>query len=218
MRLWTDIRARHKLFGRLFQGKLTSGIDSPSDFEPNYGAVLDENYPDLFNGMQWSDDGLTLHFNQTTNGEVLEVRGRNQPGLEVNFYIGGAHMGSARYDDSGNLDHEFVVPSEHIPGIVQTTIKNKNGVIDSYQNFRVGCGDRFPIQPSIERDEFATVVSGDSLWRISESYTGRGLNYLDLLNANRDTIIDQDLIFPGQKLRLPWFGELSIMMASERIQ
>jgi hypothetical protein len=50
-----------------------------------------------------------------------------------------------------------------------------------------------------------TVNKGDTLWGISEQYTGSGFNYLDVAKKNR--IINPDLIYPDQQVMLPGLPE-----------
>ncbi|MCS5693326.1 peptidoglycan-binding protein LysM [Cyanobium sp. FGCU-6] len=51
--------------------------------------------------------------------------------------------------------------------------------------------------------EFVLVQSGDTLWGIAERAYGNGARYTEIFEANREVIEDPDLIFPGQKLRIP---------------
>jgi nucleoid-associated protein YgaU len=48
-----------------------------------------------------------------------------------------------------------------------------------------------------------TVLAGDSLWAISEQWYGDGNLFGRIFEANRDQILDPDLIYPGQVLRIP---------------
>jgi chemotaxis signal transduction protein/nucleoid-associated protein YgaU len=48
--------------------------------------------------------------------------------------------------------------------------------------------------------EIYVVVEGDTLWSISERFTGNPFNYPRIAGENR--IADPDLIFPGQRIRL----------------
>ncbi len=47
------------------------------------------------------------------------------------------------------------------------------------------------------------VVSGDSLSKIAKREYGDANKWKQLYEANRDTIKDPNLIYPGQKLKLP---------------
>jgi nucleoid-associated protein YgaU len=51
--------------------------------------------------------------------------------------------------------------------------------------------------------EFVLVQEGDTLWAIAERAYGSGARYTEIFEANREVIEDPDLIFPGQKLRIP---------------
>jgi nucleoid-associated protein YgaU len=50
---------------------------------------------------------------------------------------------------------------------------------------------------------FHTVVKGDTLWKISEKYLGKGTRYQEIFEANRPMLSDPDKIYPGQMLRIP---------------
>jgi nucleoid-associated protein YgaU len=51
--------------------------------------------------------------------------------------------------------------------------------------------------------EYYTIVSGDSLSKIAKRYYGDAMDYPKLFEANREVIKDADLIYPGQKIRIP---------------
>jgi nucleoid-associated protein YgaU len=51
--------------------------------------------------------------------------------------------------------------------------------------------------------EYYTIVKGDSLWKIAAKFYGNGADYTKLFEANREVIKDADLIYPGQKIRVP---------------
>ena len=48
-----------------------------------------------------------------------------------------------------------------------------------------------------------TVQKGDTLWAISRERFGDGILYVKLFEANRDSIRDPDLIYPGQIFTIP---------------
>jgi nucleoid-associated protein YgaU len=48
-----------------------------------------------------------------------------------------------------------------------------------------------------------TVQTGDTLWAISRERYGRGILYVRVFEANRDSIRDPDLIYPGQVFTIP---------------
>ena len=51
--------------------------------------------------------------------------------------------------------------------------------------------------------EYYTIVSGDSLSKIAKRYYQNAMDYPKLFEANREVIQDPDLIYPGQKIRIP---------------
>ncbi len=51
--------------------------------------------------------------------------------------------------------------------------------------------------------DYYTIVSGDSLSKIAKQYYGNAMDYPKLFEANREVIQDPDLIYPGQKIRIP---------------
>ena len=48
-----------------------------------------------------------------------------------------------------------------------------------------------------------TVQTGNNLWKLAEGIYGAGTRYTLIYQANRDSIRDPDLIYPGQIFRLP---------------
>lgn len=50
---------------------------------------------------------------------------------------------------------------------------------------------------------FVLVQPGNSLWRIARRLYGSGFSYTQIFDANRDRIVDPDLIYPGQVFEVP---------------
>jgi nucleoid-associated protein YgaU len=51
--------------------------------------------------------------------------------------------------------------------------------------------------------EYYIIEKGDTLWGIAEKTLGNGAKYTEIFEENREVIEDPDLIFPGQKIRIP---------------
>ena len=51
--------------------------------------------------------------------------------------------------------------------------------------------------------QYYEIKKGDSLWKISKTFYGKGSRYNKIFKANKEVIKDPDLIFPGQKIRIP---------------
>lgn len=65
------------------------------------------------------------------------------------------------------------------------------------------------VEDGIETDvdgvasQFHTVVSGDTLWKVSKTYYGKGSRYPEIFEANRPMLSHPDKIYVGQVLRIP---------------
>ncbi len=51
--------------------------------------------------------------------------------------------------------------------------------------------------------EYYVIQKGDSLSAIAKRYYGNAKNYPRIFDANREVIKNPDLIYPGQKIRIP---------------
>ncbi len=58
--------------------------------------------------------------------------------------------------------------------------------------------------PAADYDvQYYEIQKGDSLWKIADKFYGNGSKYTIILEENLQVIKDPDLIFPGQKIRIP---------------
>jgi nucleoid-associated protein YgaU len=57
--------------------------------------------------------------------------------------------------------------------------------------------------PEQERVEYYVIEKGDTLSKIARRFYGDANKYPRIFEANREVIKDADLIFPGQKIRIP---------------
>ncbi len=76
---------------------------------------------------------------------------------------------------------------------------NTQGVSD----VDIGSLDAPQPEPNIE---YYTIQSGDTLSKIAKQYLGDAMAYTKIFDANREVIKDPDLIYPGQKIRIPMGG------------
>jgi len=60
-----------------------------------------------------------------------------------------------------------------------------------------------PVFSAEEEVDFYVVKPGDSLSKISKKYYDDFMKYPEIFEANKEVIKDPDLIYPGQKLRIP---------------
>ena len=61
----------------------------------------------------------------------------------------------------------------------------------------------FYVPVEVEETKYYVVQSGDSLSKIAKEHYGNAMKYPEIFEANREVIKDPDLIYPGQKLRIP---------------
>jgi nucleoid-associated protein YgaU len=61
----------------------------------------------------------------------------------------------------------------------------------------------FTAPAAVEETEYYVVQPGDSLSKIAKEYYGNAMKYPEIFEANREVIKDPNLIYPGQKLRIP---------------
>lgn len=62
------------------------------------------------------------------------------------------------------------------------------------------------IAPPLEKAitvKYYEIEKGDSLWKIADKFYGNGSKYKKILAENLEVIKDPDLIYPGQKIRIP---------------
>ncbi|MDB4285745.1 peptidoglycan-binding protein LysM [bacterium] len=63
--------------------------------------------------------------------------------------------------------------------------------------------DLMTVEENVPEAQFYTVVSGDSLSKISKKYYGNAMKYNDIFEANKPMLADVNKIYPGQVLRIP---------------
>lgn len=56
---------------------------------------------------------------------------------------------------------------------------------------------------SYDNTRYYVIQSGDTLSKIAQQFYGSATKYPRIFEANREVIKDPDLIFPGQKIRIP---------------
>ncbi len=63
--------------------------------------------------------------------------------------------------------------------------------------------DEIEAPAQTEEVQYYEIVKGDSLWKIASKFYGDGNKYPQIFEANKEVIKSADLIFPGQKIRIP---------------
>lgn len=124
-------------------------------------------------------------------------------------------------DEGGDKIKEHIEESN--PGVENLKVEVKDGVAhikgeakdqSAFQKAVLMAGNIFGISevqaselkaPEGGEDDvvYYEVKKGDSLWKIAANTFGNGSRHNEIFEANREVIRDPDLIFPGQKLRIP---------------
>lgn len=63
-----------------------------------------------------------------------------------------------------------------------------------------------PAEAAVEEVAYYEIQKGDTLWKVASEFYGNGAKYTAIFDANREVIKDPDLIYPGQKIRIPQQG------------
>ena len=104
-------------------------------------------------------------------------------GLDVKFEDGVVHLSGKA--DSAEAMEKAVLMAGNVQGVTEVKVDGMEAPAP---------------EPEVE---YYTIVSGDSLSKIAKHYYGNAMDYPKLFEANREVIKDPDLIYPGQKIRIP---------------
>ena len=118
--------------------------------------------------------------------KIKESIEENNPGisdLSVGFNVGVVDLGGKA--DSAEAVEKAVLLAGNVKGVTEVKI------------------DGIEAPAPAPEVEYYTIVSGDSLSMIAKNHYGNAMDYKNLFEANREVIKDPDLIYPGQKIRIP---------------
>jgi len=126
--------------------------------------------------------------------------GRALPRTEVRLYLDNAYLGEVEADDEGRwviAADRALPPGDHELRIDQV-ISDGNVRLRVVQPFEAGQ----TLDPS-KAENRVIVQSGNTLWAIARQLYGRGTRYTLIFQENSEQIVDPDLIYPGQRFKLP---------------
>ena len=72
-----------------------------------------------------------------------------------------------------------------------------------FSDVQGGSSTTDPSRPLSHAARSYTVVAGDSLSKIAKRFYGQASDWRRIYEANRDSIKDPDLIYPGQTFTIP---------------
>ncbi|MBZ0261696.1 MAG: zinc dependent phospholipase C family protein [Hyphomicrobiales bacterium] len=209
MRLWADNGAREKLFKTLFKGKLAPGVDDPKNLGGGFEAVLPANYPDLFNGNEWEDDGLTLVPKPQPLTKVLTLTDQEPLAREANVFLDNQLIDTVAYSDAGALNHTVSLNLTQLNQDLKVGTTGTEGRLISVTRRKIDCAGALHVTSGV-LTSMKEVMRGDNLWKISKELVGEGRRYVELFQANTAIVRDADLIYPGQSLSVPWKSSLQV--------
>lgn len=145
-------------------------------------------------------NGLSLDaLDYTDNGKTV-INGSASSGASIRIYLDNEYIGEVMSDDAGSWKYEIagqLSNQEH-------TIRLDQILDDG--NVEVRISQPFNPFMALDKDRATgdvIVKPGNSLWHIARKLYGSGYHYTVIFGANVDTILDPNLIFPGQQLNLP---------------
>jgi len=159
----------------------------PSQPEPAQTVVLDT--------IGYSDDGTVQLGGRAESGSV-EVRAylNNRPVAQLTVDGQGNWRGEVPQVDAGvyTLRVDALSADGAVASRIETPFKREEPAVLA----AAIRGSDGPVRA-------VTVQAGDTLWAIARDRYGEGLLYVQVFEANRATIRNPDLIYPGQVFELP---------------
>jgi nucleoid-associated protein YgaU len=130
----------------------------------------------------------------------LVISGRGEPDSHVNAYLDNGFIGRSAVDGAGRWR---VSPSIQVKrGLYALRIDqvDRTGAVIARVETQFARTAVEEPQPAVGE---VRVQPGNSLWRIARRVYGRGTRYTVIYEANRKSIRDPDLIYPGQVFIVP---------------
>lgn len=139
----------------------------------------------LFNFVK--DLGKKLFSSEAEAAEKIEESiGADNPGVEqlgVSYEDGVVSISGKA--ESAEAMEKAVLMAGNIKGVTEVNI------------------DQLEAPEAAAEVQYYTIESGDSLSKIAKEFYGNAMDYPKLFEANKEVIKDPDLIYPGQKIRVP---------------
>ena len=128
----------------------------------------------LFNRDEEAAEKIKQHIEATNPGIT---------GLEVNFSNGVVSLSGLAA--SAEAMEKAVLLAGNVQGVSDVKI------------------DGLQTPPVTEKVEYYIIKKGDTLSAVAKQFYGKANDYPKIFEANREVIKDPNLIFPGQKIRIP---------------
>lgn len=130
---------------------------------------------------------------------TFTIAGKAEPGGTVQIYLDNEFVGRAVADEKG----QWEVAPQSKAAVGKHSIRAD--ALGANNNVIARVEVPFVLDPAQANmaPGAITVVKGNSLWRIARRNYGDGYMYSLIYEANKDLIMDPDLIYPGQVFNLP---------------
>lgn len=144
--------------------------------------------------------GLSLSTMDYTDDGNPVLSGNAEAGANIRLYLDNEYLGEVISGDDGTWSYQInqkLSAREYVLRLDQL-------LLDGNVEVRISQ----PFNPFVELDTARAtgdviVKPGNSLWHIARKLYGSGYHYTVIFGANMDSIVDPDLIYPGQQLNLP---------------
>ena len=137
----------------------------------------------------------------------LFISGRAKPGATIQLYLNNRFIGHARAgkDDGNGVGPWSMSPENPVaPGLYKLRADHVDNAGKVLARVEFPFSRAKPITgTALEKSDFIIVQPGNSLWRLARRSYGEGMRYTVIYQANKEQIRNPDLIYPGQRFKLP---------------
>lgn len=160
-------------------------------------------------------DGATVLIHAVeADQETFSVSGKAAPGQLVRIYLDDAPVGSTTPDADGSFALKATLALTAGDHAVRVDQIGPNGAVVARSEVSYAYAPSMPAPGMAEATpptapatpegmRRIVVQRGDNLWKFSRQFYGAGERYTTIYQANRNHIIDPDLIYPGQEFLVP---------------
>ncbi len=137
----------------------------------------------------------------------LFISGRAAPGGTVQLYLNNRFIGHARagVDDGSGGGTWTMSPENPVsPGLynLRADHVDNSGKVLARVQFPFSRAEQIT-ESALKAGDYVIVQPGNSLWRLARRAYGEGTRYTVIYQANEGQIENPDMIFPGQRFKLP---------------
>ncbi len=172
-------------------------------------------------GVNTTQTGASPGSSSDTTGQVKQqtAQGRGQSATAKNGQPGNSNnitpsqgnntISSANGTPAGKENATQSGNARTGTGAIGSTGKNGAAPIDANKSKINPPVPVVPVEPAPAKVRYYTVVKGDTLYKIAESYYGQGKYGNIIYQANRSIIKNPNILKPGWKLRIPYPSEIA---------